>query len=74
MCEVMAAFTTLLCLFPHANLISEIEISRRVEDGINRIFLDPTGNHLLVGMENGDNYYLHSRSVRPKKLPKWQVG
>lgn len=53
---------------------AEIEISRRADDKIHKLFLDPTGNHLVVAMDNGDNYYLHSRSTRPKKLKAWQVG
>lgn len=66
--------------FRHYNLRTfffrdtEIEISRRTEDKINKLFLDPTGNHLVVGMDNGDNFYLHSSFIKPKKLPKWQVG
>jgi hypothetical protein len=53
--------------------VADIEISRRLEDKINKMFLDPTGHHLIIGMDNGDNYYLHSSSPRPRKLPKWQV-
>ena len=42
----------------------EIEISRKMEDSIQAIFIDPTGNHVIISMSNGDNFYLHSRSWR----------
>ena len=48
----------------------EIEISKRQEDIIKQIFIDPTGHHTIVSLSNGDNYYLHSRSTRPKKFSK----
>lgn len=51
---------------------AEIDISRRAEDSIHSLFMDPTGNHLFVCLQNGDNFYLHSRSPRPKKLSRWQ--
>lgn len=50
----------------------EIEISRKVEDSIQAIFIDPTGNHVIISMSNGDNFYLHSRSSRPKKISRLQ--
>eukprot|EP00002_Diphylleia_rotans_P023649 TRINITY_DN4651_c0_g1_i3.p1 TRINITY_DN4651_c0_g1~~TRINITY_DN4651_c0_g1_i3.p1 ORF type:complete len:921 (+),score=186.87 TRINITY_DN4651_c0_g1_i3:58-2820(+) len=48
----------------------EVEVSRKPEDIIFRVFLDPTGHHLLITMENGDNYYLHSKQKQPKLLAK----
>jgi hypothetical protein len=66
----------------------EIEISRRTEvlhaqrhltfahfrfqDDIHRVFLDSTGSHTIISLKNGDNFYLHSRSQRPKKVSKLQ--
>eukprot|EP00752_Nemacystus_decipiens_P004533 g4139.t2 len=49
----------------------EVEISKRQEDTIHKIFLDPTGNHLLVCLHGGETYYLHSGTTRPKRLLKW---
>ncbi|CAN0179376.1 unnamed protein product [Laminaria digitata] len=49
----------------------EIEISKRQEDTIHKIFLDPTGNHLLACLHGGETYYLHSSTLRPKRLLKW---
>ena len=41
-------------------------------EGIDHIFIDPTANHVIISMKNMDNYYLHSRSQRPKKLSRLQ--
>jgi len=48
----------------------EVEISRRPEDSIYDIFLDPTGHHLLISFGHGETYYLHSSAVKPKPLSK----
>lgn len=49
----------------------EVEISRRPEDTIGRLFLDTTGSHLMVTLHGGETYYLHKRSGRPRRLSKW---
>ena len=41
-------------------------------DSIERVFIDPTANHVIIAMKSMDNYYLHSRSQKPKKLSKLQ--
>ena len=41
-------------------------------DSIERVFIDPTANHVIIAMKSTDNYYLHSRSQRPKKLSRLQ--
>ena len=50
--------------------IEEIMIEPRV--AMSNVFIDPTGAHVLVSMENGSNFYLHTGSTRPKKLLKTQ--
>eukprot|EP01041_Mallomonas_annulata_P005296 gene5296-10590_t len=50
--------------------LEEIEVSRKSEDTISKIFLDPTGNHLIISLNNSDIYYLHNKSLRIKKLSK----
>jgi hypothetical protein len=41
-------------------------------DNIESLFLDPFGNHCLVGLKNGDVYYLNNKLInnKPKKLSK----
>lgn len=62
-----------ICLFCFVCLFffAEIEISKRQEDTIHKLFLDPTGNHLLACLHGGETYYLHSGATRPKRLLKW---
>lgn len=48
----------------------EVEISRRPEDSIYDIFLDPSGSHLLISFSHGETYYLHSSVAKPKPLSK----
>jgi vacuolar protein sorting-associated protein 18 len=50
----------------------EIEISSKSDDSIDKIYIDPSGYHLLIGLKNGDLYYLHGRANKPKKLSKLQ--
>ncbi|CCI41742.1 unnamed protein product [Albugo candida] len=50
--------------------IEEIMIEPRV--AMSNLFLDPSGAHLLICMENGSNYYLHTSTNRPRKLSKAQ--
>lgn len=59
------------CRTANAAVCAEIEISKRQEDTIHKIFLDPTGNHLLACLHGGETYYLHSSAARPKRLLKW---
>jgi len=54
-------------------------VSRRPDDQIHRIFFDPSGKHLIISLESGDNYYLHARWKKVKALPKlkvraWAIG
>lgn len=50
--------------------VEEIMIEPRV--AMAGVFLDPTGSHALISMDNGSNFYLHAGSNRPKKLMKAQ--
>jgi hypothetical protein len=50
----------------------EIEVSRRAEDEVHKLFLDATGSHAFISLKSGDNFYLHGRSQRPKKVSKLQ--
>lgn len=52
--------------------IMEIELPSPVTDRVHRIFLDPTGRHLIVSMNSQDNYYisLGTSSKKPKPITK----
>eukprot|EP01114_Cavostelium_apophysatum_P012613 TRINITY_DN2865_c0_g1_i3.p1 TRINITY_DN2865_c0_g1~~TRINITY_DN2865_c0_g1_i3.p1 ORF type:complete len:686 (+),score=202.00 TRINITY_DN2865_c0_g1_i3:113-2170(+) len=48
--------------------LEDIEITRK--DQIHKIFLDPSGNHLIISLETEDNYYIHTKWKKPKILSK----
>ncbi|CEG37781.1 vacuolar protein sorting-associated protein 18 [Plasmopara halstedii] len=50
--------------------IEEIMIEPHV--AMSNVFIDPTGAHVLISMENGSNFYLSTGSTRPKKIIKAQ--
>ncbi|RLN02542.1 hypothetical protein BBJ28_00014298 [Nothophytophthora sp. Chile5] len=51
--------------------VEEIMIEPRV--AMSNVFIDPSGAHVLISMENGSNFYLHTASSRPKKIMKAQA-
>ncbi|KAJ1958961.1 tethering complex subunit [Dispira parvispora] len=54
-----------------ASAIDEVELPRKGgELRIRRLFFDPTGRHLLIGTEQGENYYLFEEWQKPKLLSK----
>ncbi|OAD75205.1 hypothetical protein PHYBLDRAFT_186318 [Phycomyces blakesleeanus NRRL 1555(-)] len=53
--------------------VEEIDIARKPGDGkIVKIFFDPTGRHLVITTENGENYYLYEKWRRAKQLAKFK--
>lgn len=52
--------------------VEEIDVLRRGEQGSNirRIFMDPTANHVLISMDNEENFYFHTSSKKPRILQK----
>ncbi|CAK7272089.1 tethering complex subunit [Sporothrix epigloea] len=52
--------------------IDDIDLPKRpAEVGvIQRLFLDPTASHLIIGTSLGDFYYLHSQSRTPRPLAR----
>ncbi|KAF9896039.1 hypothetical protein BX616_008260, partial [Lobosporangium transversale] len=49
----------------------DIEIPRKPSEGkIYKIFFDPTGRHLIITTETGDNYYLFAKWKKAKLLSK----
>ncbi|KAI1305565.1 hypothetical protein EDD11_004922 [Mortierella claussenii] len=54
-----------------AHEIEDIEIPRKPSDGkIYKMFFDPTGRHLIITTETGDNYYLFAKWKKAKLLSK----
>ncbi|OQR96192.1 vacuolar protein sorting-associated protein 18 [Thraustotheca clavata] len=52
------------------NAVEEISIEPKV--AVVAVYIDPSGGHVLISMESGTNWYLHSSTNRPRKLTKAQ--
>ena len=42
------------------NNVEEIPIEPKIP--VYNVFLDPSGGHMIISMENGNNYYIHTSS------------
>lgn len=54
----------------HPDHPDEVELPRSVDERIHKIFLDPTGRHLIISMSSQDNYYLSRNWKKPKAITK----
>ncbi|XP_031550189.1 vacuolar protein sorting-associated protein 18 homolog [Actinia tenebrosa] len=54
----------------NTNEIDTVELSRRMDDTIYKIFLDPSARHLIICMNSQESYYLARNSKKPKLLTK----
>lgn len=51
-----------------------VEISRKASASkVTELFLDPTGRHIIVTTDTGDNFYLYQKWRRTKELSKLKV-
>ncbi|XP_065072321.1 vacuolar protein sorting-associated protein 18 homolog [Rhopilema esculentum] len=52
--------------------VDNVEISKRADDKIHKIFLDPTGRHLIVCMQSLESYHLGRNNKKAKALQKFK--
>ncbi|ORX60830.1 hypothetical protein BCR36DRAFT_314682 [Piromyces finnis] len=53
--------------------VEDIEIiQKKTGDAIKKIFLDPTGKHLIIVTESEDTYYLYEKWKKPKLMSKFR--
>lgn len=50
-----------------------VDITKRMDDSVHRIFMDPTARHLIVCMKSQESFYLARNSKKPKPLAKMKV-
>ena len=50
--------------------IDVLHLSKRVDERIHRVFIDPFGHHILVSMANGVTHYLHAHWNKTHTLSK----
>ena len=53
--------------------VIEIEISKRPEDTIYKIFQDPTARHSIICLRSFESFYLARNSKKVKPIPKLKV-
>ncbi|KAL1919217.1 uncharacterized protein VTP21DRAFT_1909 [Calcarisporiella thermophila] len=54
-----------------AHEVEDIELPRKPSDGkIRRIFFDPTGRHLIISTDTGENFYLYEKWKKAKPLAR----
>ncbi|KAJ1976726.1 tethering complex subunit [Dimargaris verticillata] len=54
-----------------ASAIDDVELPRKSPDlRIRKLFFDPTGRHLFIATDQGENYYLFETWQKPKLLSK----
>ena len=52
--------------------IAEIDLGK--DDDILQVFMDPTGDHVIIAMRSETNYYLHRLAKSVKQLSKFHVS
>jgi len=61
----------LLCIdLDHPDSPNEVELLAPADDGIAGMFLDPSGQHVVISMKSGENYYLLYGGKKAKSLAK----
>ena len=50
--------------------VLELIVGKKPDDIIHKVFLDPTGRHIIVSMESQENYYAAKDSPKFKVLNK----
>ncbi|KAK6183831.1 hypothetical protein SNE40_002395 [Patella caerulea] len=54
----------------HPDQPDEVELPRALDDKVYKIFLDPTGRHMIISMNSMESYYLSRNSKKPKAITK----
>ncbi|KAI8064792.1 vacuolar protein sorting protein 18 [Gilbertella persicaria] len=68
---VLDNFRILRIDLDHPLDVDVVDISRKnTSSQVSQLFLDPTGRHIIVTTDNGDNYYLFHTWRRTKELTK----
>ncbi|KAK3096988.1 hypothetical protein FSP39_005437 [Pinctada imbricata] len=54
----------------HPDQPDEVELPKVGDDRVHRLFLDPTGRHLLISMKSTENYYLSRNSKKGRPIAR----
>eukprot|EP00794_Sanderia_malayensis_P016888 gene16888-18594_t len=59
--------------FYNPSEIDSVDITKRTDDQIHKIFLDPSGRHMIVCMKSLESFYLGRNNKKPKVLQKFKT-
>ncbi|KAF8525048.1 Pep3/Vps18/deep orange family-domain-containing protein [Hysterangium stoloniferum] len=66
--------TIILIELAHPDQVIKVPITRKPSEmTIYKVFLDPSGRHLLVTSQQGENYYLYKGWKKPKALRSFKM-
>lgn len=54
----------------HHRDLEDIPDLAKKEAAVHGVFEDPSGGHVIISLESGENYYLHESWKKPKVIPK----
>ena len=71
---MLIAFLQNAILYMDFLYLIEIEISKRADDTVYKIFQDPTARHCIICLKSFESLYLSRNSKKPKPIPKLKVS
>lgn len=70
----LASNTIVLIELSHAEQVVKIQIQRKpTEMTIYKLFMDPSGRHIIVTSEQGENWYLYRSWKKPRQLKGFKM-
>uniref|UniRef100_A0A8C5R6H0 Vacuolar protein sorting-associated protein 18 homolog n=1 Tax=Leptobrachium leishanense TaxID=445787 RepID=A0A8C5R6H0_9ANUR len=51
---------------------NQVDLGRKDESRVHKLFLDPSGSHLLIALTTNECFYLNRNAQKVKTLPKWR--
>ena len=77
--QLICAFVFAPAKFRHSHgaahiAFSGVEIFKAGEEKIHKIFLDPTGRHLIISLVSTENFYLSRNSKKAKPIGRLKVS
>ncbi|XP_038597125.1 vacuolar protein sorting-associated protein 18 homolog [Tachyglossus aculeatus] len=72
LCMSLGRDTLLRIDLGKANEPNQLELGRKDEAKVHKMFLDPTGSHLLVALSSAEVLYVHRGGPKVRPLARWK--
>ncbi|EPQ60538.1 hypothetical protein GLOTRDRAFT_102290 [Gloeophyllum trabeum ATCC 11539] len=70
----LASNTIVLIALAHADQVMKIQIPRKTNEmSVSKIFMDPSGRHIIVTSPQGENWYLYRTWKKPRQLKGFKM-